>query len=241
MDLARQRQTIHSLISNLEIAHQKLSQYHCTGEANQINQKWISKNISRNKESPTKEASVADQVEARSEVVNLSSVNTFSDEFNQIYRRVVRLLYREKEDVELMLSQNAGEEQKQSASNPLFLITMQQFFYLFQSAQNEILLERKKLNRNKSSRGLVFTNYCGDCVTCAYRNRDEPFRFQKNPQAQRMKVNNQSLIAAHCNDEEAKEEPEVKDLSGQILPNFDQVGTSFITSTSLRTSVNHLK
>jgi hypothetical protein len=47
MDLARQRQSIDSLINNLEKAYQKLSEYHTESKSDGHHQKWIYKNIKK--------------------------------------------------------------------------------------------------------------------------------------------------------------------------------------------------
>jgi hypothetical protein len=79
----------------------------------------------------------------------------------------------------------------------------------------------KKLNQSKNKEeggGLVFSSYCGDCVTCGNRNRDEQHRFQKHPNSSRMKVNNQTLIDASMNEQIKEDEIVEKALSNKKLP-----------------------
>ena len=77
-------------------------------------------------------------------LVNVSSISAFTVEFDELFNRVLLVLQRHKED-EMLEEQGIIKKTRKDGEG--FNITMEQFFYLFQAASNELELERIKLGK----------------------------------------------------------------------------------------------
>lgn len=89
---------------------------------------------------------------------------------------MVKLLERQKEDLEFTWkvrnSESNEEFKREECELAEFMITMEQFFYLFQAAQKEIMLEKTKMKGQQPS-----LLGCADCVSCTTRYRDESLQY----------------------------------------------------------------